>query len=148
VNRAQTWVVRKMTAWHEGPYGGQCPRTEAGEQECSQYGIAAVQRRGAVAGVLEAARYTATCRPVARKPDDPLPDCRFGPPNPDRWAFMMLLPALVGLHLREALPKPQPGSCPFLVTLFLFARIGLFYNTPDPRWSDVAHVLCPDRGRK
>lgn len=57
----KTWVIAKMDAWHNGPNGGQCPRAGTPE-ECSRYGVAAVQRWGAVVGVLLAARHVALCR--------------------------------------------------------------------------------------
>lgn len=91
------WVIGKMNAWHNGPFGGQCPHAGT-PRECSRYGVRAVERFGAFIGVLLAARAVVTCRP----------------------------------ELREALPKPQKGSCPFafLGVLMLLVRLTLLSRRP------------------
>lgn len=112
------WVIDQMDAWHNGPFGGQCPSAGTPE-ECSRYGVSAVQRWGAVIGVLAAARQVALCKPYKENPGDPAPFCGPADPskpatNPRRWdrLGLMFVPVLVGLHLREAFPKPQKGSSP------------------------------------
>lgn len=115
-------IAAAMDRWHAGPSGGTCPRTDG--PQCSVYGAAAVRRYGALLGVLAAARYVTGCvcdveyeraKPgkwaaltLLAGPEDPPPfGCRFGPPNPDRWALLDVLLA--------------------------FARIGLFGQAPPGR---------------
>ena len=88
-----------MNAWHTGPHGGRCPRTDG--PQCSVYGMTAVRRYGAVLGVLAAARYVAACstsdgytyrRPVC-------------PAEGSAGVFRVLI-----LFARLALAMPAPAS--------------------------------------
>lgn len=143
MNPAQTWMIRKMTAWHEGPYGGRCPRVVRGETECSQHGIGAVRRYGAVVGVLVAARYVATCKPDPGGPDP----CPFKPApgeGPGRWASV-LLSAGNGSPWQDSEPSRNPfcasigGPFVVLVRFFLLGLFGVPFLCDDsppkvPQW--------------
>jgi hypothetical protein len=102
-----------MDRWHHGPHGGTCPRVDG--PECSRYGADAVTRYGVLIGLLAAARYVAMCQVGDEKwypPDkgcltvaDDEFGCRFGPPDPGRWATLRVL----FLFARLAVSRHGPG---------------------------------------
>lgn len=115
-------TIRAMNAWHTGPNGGRCPRADG--PECSRYGVDAVLRYGAVAGVIMAARYVAACSVFKENPGDPqLPQ----PCKADAGAVNF---AAVGSPCADP-SRPQDGQWLAIVgVLAMFARL-TFLEAPD-----------------